>query len=313
MAELIGVAMLSHSPFWDLSFELQGRGAQFVRGVKAVRTALDALAPDAVIVFGPDHFRNFFYDVLPPFCIGIERVRGFGDYGTPKGELPVAAGLARMIHAGVTEAGFDPAISLNMGVDHGITQSYAALLPALRVPLVPIVINANGGPRPSLRRCHQFGAAIGRAIRASHDAERVLILGSGGLSHWPRSMSADDPSVPGALRDYAINGRDRAAENSAARDAGVLARKGVETGRVDPDWDRWFLSALKDGDLEPVLRATPEEIERGGNGAHEVRTWLAALGAWGGAVETIVYEAMPEWMTGMGCASTLPAATTRQI
>ena len=28
---------------------------------------------DAIVVFGPDHFRNFFYDVLPQFCIGIEK------------------------------------------------------------------------------------------------------------------------------------------------------------------------------------------------------------------------------------------------
>jgi 2,3-dihydroxyphenylpropionate 1,2-dioxygenase len=310
MAEIVGVAMLSHSPFWDLSMEIDGPGATFVAGVRDVRNAVAALAPDAVIVFGPDHFRNFFYDVMPPFCIGLETVRGFGDYGMPHGKLAVASDLARAIHAGVTDDGFDPALSLDMGVDHGITQPYAALMSG-NVPMVPIMINANGGPRPSLRRCLAFGAAVGRAVRREESTGRVLVVGSGGLSHWPRSMSADDPSISAEMRDYAITGRNRAAENSAARDAGVIARKGKTTGQVNPEWDRWFLSVLANGDLEPILNLTLEEIERdGGNGAHEVRTWLAALGAWGGAVTTTVYEPMPEWVSGMGCASAFTALPT---
>jgi 2,3-dihydroxyphenylpropionate 1,2-dioxygenase len=304
MAEVIGVAMLSHSPFWDLSMDIEGPGARFVAGMRGIRETVAALAADAVVVFGPDHFRNFFYDVMPPFCIGTETVRAFGDYGTPRGTLPLAADLAGAIHAGVSEDGFDPALSLDMGVDHGIAQPYAALLPAAQVPMVPIMINANAGPRPSLHRCLAFGAAVGRAIRREARARRVLVMGSGGLSHWPRSMSADDPSTSPELRDYAITGRHRAADNSAARDAGVVARKGKTTGRVNPDWDRWFLEILASGDLEPILRLTLEDIERdGGNGAHEVRTWLAALGAWGSTVDTTVYEPMPEWVSGMGCAA----------
>jgi 2,3-dihydroxyphenylpropionate 1,2-dioxygenase len=306
MAELIGVAMLSHSPFWDLSLEIAGPGRQFAGGVKQARAAVELLKPDAALLFGPDHFRNFFYDVLPPFCIGVEQVSGFGDYGMPKGNLPLAAHLAHTIYDSVSAVGFDPAISLNMGVDHGIVQSYAALFPALRTPLIPVMINAAGGPRPSLRRCHAFGAAIGTAIRQSRLPARVLVVGSGGLSHWPRSMSADDPAVPADLRDYAINGRDRAAENSAARDAGVRARKGIAAGRVNADWDNRFLATLASGDLEPLLRMTDVEVERdAGNGAHEVRTWLAAMGAWGGGIDSTVYEPLPEWVTGMGLATAL--------
>jgi 2,3-dihydroxyphenylpropionate 1,2-dioxygenase len=310
MAEIVGVAMLSHSPFWDLSMDIAGPGATFVAGVRRIHETVAALAPDAVVVFGPDHFRNFFYDVMPPFCIGTETVRGFGDYGMPRGTLPLAADLAGAIHAGVSDDGFDPALSLDMGVDHGITQPYAALLPSGEVPMVPIMINANAGPRPSLRRCLAFGAAVGRAIRNEASTRRVLVVGSGGLSHWPRSMSADDPSTSPELRDYAITGRNRAAANSAARDAGVVARKGKTSGRVNPEWDRWLLEILASGDLEPILRLTLQEIERdGGNGAHEVRTWLAALGAWGGAIDTTVYEPMPEWVSGMGCAAAFTTST----
>ncbi|WP_157594348.1 hypothetical protein [Streptosporangium amethystogenes] len=59
---------------------------------------------------------------MPPFTIGVERVRGVGDYDTPSGDLPVADTLARQVFEGVTSRGFDPAISLDLRVDHGITQ-----------------------------------------------------------------------------------------------------------------------------------------------------------------------------------------------
>ena len=26
--------------------------------------------PDLVVVFGPDHFNGFFYELMPAFCIG---------------------------------------------------------------------------------------------------------------------------------------------------------------------------------------------------------------------------------------------------
>src|SRR5262249_30725967 len=156
-ATIEGLVAISHSPFWDISRNVEGGGSAFVDGVGRARAQVAATEADAFVVFGPDHFRNFFYDVMPPFCIGIERVSGFGDYGTPKGELPVASALGASIYESVVESGFDPAYSLSMGVDHGISQPYAVLHPAMRTPIVPIMINASGAPRPSLRRCYQFG------------------------------------------------------------------------------------------------------------------------------------------------------------
>jgi 2,3-dihydroxyphenylpropionate 1,2-dioxygenase len=80
MAEVVGLVALSHSPFWDLSFEVDGPGAVFVSGVKKARELVAEKQPDTFVIFGPDHFRNFFYDALPPFCIGVEAISGFGDY-----------------------------------------------------------------------------------------------------------------------------------------------------------------------------------------------------------------------------------------
>jgi 2,3-dihydroxyphenylpropionate 1,2-dioxygenase len=311
MATIQGLVAISHSPFWDIAQSVQGPGREFVGGVDRARVQVAAARADAFVVFGPDHFRNFFYDVMPPFCIGIDSVTGFGDYGTPKGELPAAGALGRAIYESVVQSDFDPAFSLRMGVDHGISQPYAVLDPAMRTPIVPIMVNASGAPRPSLRRCYAFGKAVGTAIRASSAAQRVVVLASGGLSHSVRPVSADDPGTPADARDYTINGRARAVEYSAMRDASLKQRiaEGVD-GEVNAEWDRWFLDTLTSGDLEPIFALSDAELQaRAGNGAHELRTWLAALGAWGGPVASLAYEPVRKWVTGMGCLSGFDAET----
>lgn len=303
MARIQGLVAMSHSPFWDMSSSVDGPGQTFVQGVAQARALLEQARPDALVIFGPDHFRNFFYDVLPPFCIGLESVVGFGDYGTPKGELPVASGLARAIQKSVAEGGFDPAISLKMGIDHGLSQPYAVLDRTQKTPIVPIMINASGAPRPSMRRCHAFGKAVGDAIRAVPDDLNVVVLASGGMSHWIRAVSADDPATTDETRDYVINGRERVVEYSAARDASLKERmkQGVD-GRVNDGWDRWFMDTLTSGNIEPVLQLTDDVLqENAGNGSHELRTWVAALGAWGKPVKPLAYEPVRSWVTGMGC------------
>ena len=303
MSAIDGFVALSHAPFWNPDVETHGPGEVFVKGVDRARALVRDIKPDAFVVFGPDHFRNFFYDVLPSFCIGLEKLTGFGDYGTPKGDMPVDGDLARSILASVSDAGFDPAFSLNMGADHGITQPCAVLDKSRAIPIVPIMLNCAGAPRPSMRRCHAFGKAVGDAIRSAPGNKRVVVVGSGGLSHWVRPASADNPETTPETLEYAINGRNRAVEYSAERDAFLQQRidDGI-SGKVNADWDNWFLKHLTGGDIEPLLALSDPEIDEiAGNGAHELRAWVAAIGAWGGSSTILSYEAVPSWVTGMGC------------
>jgi 2,3-dihydroxyphenylpropionate 1,2-dioxygenase len=309
--EIAGLVAMSHTPSWDLSFDHRGPGERYVSAVGEARRLVAQLEPDVLVVFGPDHFRNFFYDAMPPFCVGAEAVEGFGDYSSPKGRLPGHPELGRFIVEAVMSAGFDPAISLKMGIDHGITQPYAALAGERSPRLVPIMVNCGGGPMPSLRRCHAFGRAVGDAIRAFPEVGRALVVGSGGLSHSPPSVSPFDPSVSADVRDYVINGRPRASEFNAAREKqSIERRKAGGVGPINSSWDEWFLDHLRSGDLEPVLRTSADELLReAGVGGQEVRTWIAAVGAWGRPIEHIAYEPVPGWITGMGCVT----ATGQQL
>jgi len=303
MAEIVGALALSHSPFWNLDLPAAGPGHEFATHVHGLKQHVAQMAPDALVILGPDHFRNFFYDVMPAFCIGAGEVMSFGDYGRKAGPIPGSTALGQTIHQGLSARGFDPALSYRMGIDHGISQPYELFYPDGRVPLVPIMLNCNAAPRPSLQRCLEFGRALGESLRASTFAGRILLVASGGMSHWVQAMSIEAANLSAAQREYIIGGRNIAQEYSAARDAGLAARieQGV-AGRVNEEWDRWVLSQFAAGDATALCAVADEELEAtAGNGAHELRAWLALLGAWGAPLHTLVYEPVPSWVTGMGC------------
>src|SRR6202021_3120786 len=102
-------------------------GGRFLADAARVAAAVARLAPDAAVVIGPDHFHANFYDVMPPFVLGVEEAEGFGDFGSRSGPLPIAAGLAWPIRDGLAGAGFDVALSYALTLDHGVVQSYDVL------------------------------------------------------------------------------------------------------------------------------------------------------------------------------------------
>lgn len=309
MSLVAGFVGLSHSPFATL---LPPRGAdapggRFLRDARRVRDAVARLEPDAVVVIGPDHFHGAFYDLMPPFTIGVESAVGFGDYGSTPGELPVAGDLAWHVHDVVTEAGFDLALSYSLTVDHGVVQSYEMATGGFDVPVVPVVVNTAAPPLPSPARCVALGAALGTAIESATAPDRVLVVASGGLSHWLPSNDPRDPSVDGARRSTLIHGRADVEAFSAAREPRVRAMAGNPDARVNADWDRWFLDRLTDGDLDPVVALGHDGIEEAaGSGGQEIRTWLAGMAAVRASLRWSGYEPVPEWITGMAAATTFP-------
>jgi 2,3-dihydroxyphenylpropionate 1,2-dioxygenase len=308
MSEIVGFVGMSHSPFATLlpPSSDDGPGARFLRDAGLVAQAVARLAPDAVVVVGPDHFHANFYDVMPSFVVGVEEAEGFGDFETTAGPLPVAPDLAWAVHKGLVRAGFDPSLSYSLTVDHGIVQSWAMTKGGTSLPLVPVVINTAAPPLPSLDRCVALGRALGDAVRAA-DAGRVLVLASGGLSHWLPSNDPRDPAVAAEQRQALIHGRRDARAFAAAREPRVRAMGGNPDARVNESWDRWFLDRLASTDLSDVVALGHEGLEHeAGTGGHEVRTWLIGHAAVGAPVVWTSYDPVPEWITGMGIATTFP-------
>ena len=78
-------------------------------------------------------------------------------------------------------------------------------------------------------------------------------------------------------------------------------------------WDRAFMDALLRQDTAKLDAYTDDELDRvAGFGSHEVRCWVAAFAAMHAAgnagagrvsQKLEYYEAIPEWVTGMGVVS----------
>ncbi|MBP2365388.1 hypothetical protein [Pseudonocardia parietis] len=315
MSELVLGVGASHSTLmnthWAEVDHLPG-AHRFRDGLGEARDALAAARPDAVVVIGSNHFRGMFLDLMPAFTVGVGEVLGAGEAETPSGPLPVDAALARGLVDGLVEDGFDPAFSLRLTVDHGITHSLQHLLPALDVPIVPVVVNMFAPPLPSLRRCADLGRAIGAAVRGDGEAKRVAVIASGGLSHrlpWPKwfaALSDDDRFLVEAW----LNGRTSWSEYEVRRRQIIRAAE----PDINEDFDRWFLQLLETGDVSALLDRTDEQIEKeAGNGAHELRAWVAmttALTTTAGppSGRTLAYAAVPDWLTGMGVSLLTPTS-----
>ena len=305
MSEIIGLVALSHAPFATLlpPQDESQPGGRFLADAARVAEAVARLAPDAVVVIGPDHFHANFYDVLPPFILGVEAAEGFGDFGSRPGPLPVAAGLAWPIRDGLAGAGFDVALSYALTVDHGVVQSYDVVCGG--VPLVPLVVNTAAPPLPSMERCATLGAALGAAIRDAAFPGRVLLIASGGLSHWLPSNDPRDSSLAAERRTAVIHGRKDVRAFAAAREPAVRAMGGDPNARVNREWDGWFLKQLANGDLAAVTELGDAGLEENaGRGGHEIRTWLVGLAAVAAPLLWTSYEPVPEWITGMGIGTT---------
>lgn len=177
----IHLECMSHTPLHGYFDPRPEVVAEVERVQRAARERVDAFDPELVIVFAPDHYNGFFYDVMPQFCIGVSAT-AIGDFGSAAGPLPVARDAALALADAALASDIDVAVSYRMQVDHGCAQALEVLAGGIgRYPVVPVFINSVAPPMASCRRARLLGDAIGRAVARMN--RRVLLIGSGGMSH----------------------------------------------------------------------------------------------------------------------------------
>jgi len=266
MAEITLAYCSSHAPMMSAARDSapEKQREAFFGALDAIRDEARRADVQACVVLSNEHFTNFFLENFPQICVGLgERNWGPTEAWLPidKMWIPGHAGLAEHITRSVLGAGFDPAFSHQLELDHGVMTVYHELDPDMKLPLVPIVQNCAVEPLMPVRRWYEFGLALGNAIRSYDGLERVAVVGTGGLSH-----SIGEPRV----------------------------------GDIDEGFDRWFLDQLESGSIDELLDLPDDEIELAGNGAHEIRSWLAVAGAAAPArAHTLAYEPIYPWITGM--------------
>jgi 2,3-dihydroxyphenylpropionate 1,2-dioxygenase len=306
---------MSHSPLLNLPGPSQDLLDDVDTALAKAREFVEGFDPELVVIFAPDHYNGFFYKLMPPFCIGTH-AQGVGDYGTHAGPLNIPEGTAVACANAVLSAGVDIAISASMDVDHGTVQPLEKLFGnATARPVIPIFINSVATPLGPLHRCRTLGTAVGSYL-ATLD-KRVLVVGSGGLSH--------DPPVPTlatatpAVVDRIVHGRPMTPEQRLARQRAVIdaarsfAGGESELQALNPEWDQRFLEILDDGKLDDLDKWSNSFIaNEGGNSAHEIRTWVAAFAALAsaGPYRTGVryYKPAAELIAGFAVRTAVPAA-----
>jgi protocatechuate 4,5-dioxygenase, beta chain len=140
-----------------------------------------------VVVFN-DHGLNFFLDKMPIFSVGAAAEYRNADEGWGIPQVPSFAGdldLSWHLIESLVADEFDITTCQEMKVDHAFTLPMALLWPDQKWPVrcVPVCINTVQAPLPSATRCWKLGGAIGRAVESFGSNERVVIVGTGGLSH----------------------------------------------------------------------------------------------------------------------------------
>jgi aromatic ring-opening dioxygenase catalytic subunit (LigB family) len=266
MAEIVVGIAASHAPNLANPSILRGTNEdQFGRikaGFAQARSLLEEARPDAIVIFSSDHFDRCFFDNLPPFLVAVgDTAEGpINEYlKIPKVKVSIDAELGRFLVSEGLENGVDFASSADLPLDHAEVVPLSYLTPNWDVPIVPIVVNAFAPPMPSLKRCAQVGAFVREAVERWPRQKRVAVLGTGGLSHWV--------GLP-------------------------------EMGRVNAEFDRWFMDALAAGLQSEIIAKykRAEELDRvAGNGGQEVRDWLGAAGAMPPALraQVLAYEPLP--------------------
>lgn len=289
--------------------------AEIDAAIAEARSFVAEFDPQLAVVFAPDHYNGFFHKLMPQFCIGTA-AQGVGDYGTHSGPLRVPAELAAECAAAVLDQGVDVAISAHMDVDHGTVQPLEKLFgDATACPVIPVFVNAVAAPLGPVRRVRELGTAVGRFL-GSLD-RRVLVLGSGGLSHDPPMPTL--ASSPPPVLDRIVHGTPMTVEQRQARQTAVLAAaRDCVAGKdslapLNPEFDQRFLAIVDNGDLAEVDGWSNSFItEQGGKSAQEIRTWIAAFAALAAAgayrTGTRYYRPAPELIAGFAIRTAAPEA-----
>jgi aromatic ring-opening dioxygenase catalytic subunit (LigB family) len=194
-----------------------------IAAMRELGRTMEATKPDAVIVVGSDHLETFFLSSVPTFAI-VSNETTKARFAGREYNLPVHSPLAEDLLDRLVHAGFDMAYSQDAILGHAFAAVYEWVIEGRAIPVVPVFVNAYLPPLPTARRC----AALGRAIRdiVASRPERVAIIASGGMSHYPGTWKYPQPAF---------------------------------------DFDWWAIAHMERGNHDKLLDLTNEQLDEVGN------------------------------------------------
>ncbi len=229
------------------------------------------LKPDVAIIVYNDHASAFSVEVIPTFALGCAAEFPPADEGWGPRPVPVVQGhpaLAAHIAQSVILDEFDLTICNKMEVDHGMTvpmnlvfgkQDKDGEWPC---PVIPLAVNVVMYPPPTGHRCFMLGKALKKAVESYPEDLRVVIFGTGGLSHQI---------------------------------------SGPRAGLINSKWDRNFLDNLSKDPVKLTKIPHLDYMREAGAEGIEMVMWLIMRGALGDNVEELYrFYTVPASNTAVG-------------
>jgi protocatechuate 4,5-dioxygenase beta chain len=193
VAELISGLTTSHVPAVGAAIDLGKTQEPYwqpvFKGFDFTKQWITEQNVDVVILVYNDHATAFSLEIIPTFALGCAAEFPPADEGWGPRPVPIVKGhpeLAAHLAQSLILDEFDMTIVNKMDVDHGLTVPLSLVYgqpPAWPCRVIPLAVNVIQYPPPTARRCYQLGKAIGRAVASYPEALRVMVWGTGGMSH----------------------------------------------------------------------------------------------------------------------------------
>ena len=188
--------------------------APYFAKVEPARAWMAEVEPDVCIVVYNDHASAFSLELVPTFALGLADEFLPADEGYGPRPVPAVQGhpdFAWHLAEALILDEFDMTLVNEMPVDHGLTVPLSVLFgqpEAWPCRVVPLCVNVVQYPPPTGRRCYRLGQAIRRAVESFEGDERIVVLGTGGMSHQLQAQRAglinvefDTAFLDGLVRD----------------------------------------------------------------------------------------------------------------
>jgi protocatechuate 4,5-dioxygenase beta chain len=258
MAKIIGGIGTSHVPTIGMAYDRDKRNdpdwAPLFEGYAPVARWMADRRPDVLVFFYNDHATTFLFDHYPTFALGVGDEYAIADEGQGPRPVPPLRGhapLARHMAVSLVNEEFDISVFQGLPIDHGCHSPLTMFWPpAPDWPgkIVPIEINVLQHPLPTPLRCYKLGQAVRRAVESWPGDLKVVVVGTGGLSHQ-------------------LNG-ERAGFNNT-------------------EWDMEFLDLIERDPGRLTAMRHADYIRLGGTEGAEEIMWLAMRGALSGRAKKI--------------------------
>ena len=250
MANILGGLATSHIPAIGGAIH-KGRQQEpywkpFFDGFPPISRWLGQIKPDVVVVFYNDHGLNFFLDKMPTFAVGAAAEYRNADEGWGIPTLPAIPGCVDLSWHLINELiakEFDIVTCQEMLIDHACSLPFKLFWPddeVAPVKIVPININTVQFPLPTAKRVYKLGKAVGEAILSWNSDQRVVVMGTGGLSHQ---------------------------------------LEGERAGFINKKFDLQFLDSMETNPEWVTQFSDLEIVEKAGTQGVELLNWLAMRGA----------------------------------